>query len=225
MTETDDVVLKRLLDTRYSCRSFLPKPVPQETIARILEIAARTASNNNAQPWQVIVTSGAGTEKFREAFHQAAQTEPWEPDYPTAAHFDIYKDRSRACGLALYKSVEIGREDKDKAREQLLRNFQLFGAPHAAIITSDIRQGPFGALDCGAYINTFVLAARSLGVDSIAQGAFAQQAKFLRRYFGLGDDRVIVNGISFGYEDKEHPVNGFRTGRAPIEEIVTFVNE
>ena len=223
--ERDDEVLKRLLDTRYSCRAFRAEPVPQETILRILEIAARTASNNNAQPWQIIITSGSATDRFRDAFFHAAQNEPWKSDYPTAEHLDIYKQRSRACGLALYGSVGIGREDKEKAQAQRLRNFQLFDAPHAAIITSDVRQGPFGVMDCGAYINNFVLAARSLGVDSIAQGAFAQQADFLRGYFGLSDDRVIVNGISFGYEDKEHPVNCFRTGRAPIEEIVTFVSD
>jgi nitroreductase len=28
--------------------------------------------------------------------------------------------------------------------------------------------------------------------------------------------------ISFGYEDEAHPANGFRTGRAPLEEVVEW---
>jgi hypothetical protein len=53
--------LTTLLGERHSCRGFLPRAVPKETITRILGMAQRTPSWCNSQPWQVIVTSGAAT--------------------------------------------------------------------------------------------------------------------------------------------------------------------
>ena len=49
----------------------------------------------------------------------------------------------------------------------------MFGAPHVAIVTSDEALGVYGAVDCGAYVSNFMLAAHSLGVGSIAQAALA----------------------------------------------------
>src|SRR3546814_1779339 len=76
---TDAAALERLLATRHSCRAFLPDRVPQPTIDAILALAQRTASWCNAQPWQVIVASGAATDRFRDALAQPA---PAVPDLP-----------------------------------------------------------------------------------------------------------------------------------------------
>src|SRR3546814_2598902 len=64
--ETAAATLDDLLRGRFSCRAYRPEPVPRETIERILAMAQRTASWRNGQPWQVAITSGAGTERFRE---------------------------------------------------------------------------------------------------------------------------------------------------------------
>lgn len=45
---------------------------------------------------------------------------------------------------------------------------------------------------------------------------------FIRDYFGPPDTRRVLAAISFGYPDTEHPVNSFRTGRADLDEIVTW---
>ena len=42
--------LSTLLHTRYSCRAFVPEPLPRSTIEAILAAAQRTASWCNAQP-------------------------------------------------------------------------------------------------------------------------------------------------------------------------------
>ena len=59
-------VLEELLGERYSCRAFLPQPVPRATIDRILTAAQKTASWCNSQPWQLSIASGAATRKFRD---------------------------------------------------------------------------------------------------------------------------------------------------------------
>jgi hypothetical protein len=47
----------------------------------------------------------------------------------------------------------------------------------------------------------------------------------VRKHFGLGDDRKVVCGISFGFPDRDHNANSYRTTRAAIAETVTFVDE
>src|SRR6056297_3780259 len=65
MTDQFDT-LRGVLDARHSCRAFLPDPVEDEVIARIVRVAGRAPSWCNAQPWQVTLTRGAETERFRE---------------------------------------------------------------------------------------------------------------------------------------------------------------
>jgi nitroreductase len=223
--------LDTLLARRYSCRAFLPRPVPRATIERILAIAQRTASWCNAQPWHVIVTSGAGTERLRAAFHHyaaAAHAAGRGPQYdydPPREYQGIYLQRRRECGLQLYGSLGIGKADRAAAARQVLENFRFFGAPHVAIVTCDESLRTYGAIDCGGYVATFLLAATSLGVATIAQAAVASQSGFLREYLALSEDRKILCGISFGYADEQHPANRFRTTRAAVADAVTWLEQ
>ena len=91
-----------------------------------------------------------------------------------------------------------------------------------AIVSSDEALGVYGAVDCGAYVGNFLLAAHSLGVATIAQAALAAYPSVLREVLGIGADRNIVCGISFGLADPAHPANHFRTQRAAPGESVTW---
>jgi nitroreductase len=225
VTELADGLMK-LLGERHSCRAFLPRAVPRKTIERFLEMAQRTPSWCNSQPWQVIVTSGAATGRFRAGLLQHAAKGTRAPDIPFPREYrGVYLERRRACGWQLYESVGIARGDREASARQGMENFRLFGAPHAAIITTDEAQGTYGAIDCGAYVNNFMLAAWSLGVASIAQAAIAGQAKFVRAHFNLAPDRQVLCGIAFGFEDTNHPANKYRTSRASLKEAVDWVED
>ena len=104
--------------------------------------------------------------------------------------------------------------------EQMLENFRFFGAPHLALITTEAELGTYGAVDCGAFVTIFTMAAEALGIATIPQAALAGYSPFLREWFGLPSSRLVVCGISFGFEDREHPANAFRTERAPLDEIL-----
>jgi len=101
----------------------------------------------------------------------------------------------------------------------------MFGAPHAAIVSTPEPLGVYGAIDCGAYVSNFMLAAESMGVACIAQAALAAYPDIARRHLGIGDDRLIVFGISFGYEDASHPANSYRTPRAAVADAVVWVGD
>ncbi len=216
---------EEVVRSRYSCRKYLPQPVPRPTIEKILDLAQKTPSWCNCQPWQVLLVSGEAIEKFRkELYAYAAQSSSTKPDFAFPLRYEgIYRERRKVCGVQLYQALGIGRENKASAAQQSLENFRFFGAPHVALITTEDQLGVYGAVDCGLYASNFMLAAQNLGVASIAQAALASYPDFIRNHFGLPENRKMVCGISFGYADADHSINVYRTARSPVEEVVTFV--
>jgi nitroreductase len=230
MTSADTApidVLENLLAQRYSCRAFMPDPVPRAVIERLLNAAQKTASWCNSQPWQLVITSGAATRRFRDALSPgAARGAPLNGDFPFPREYrGVYLERRRESGFQLYNTLGIARGDKAAYQKQALENFNFFGAPHVAIITSDEALGVYGAVDCGGYVNNFMLAAQALGLASVPQAALAFHSGVVRGHFGLGDDRRVVCGISFGFPDRDHKVNSYRTSRASVSDAVTFIDE
>jgi len=82
-----------------------------------------------------------------------------------------------------------------------------------------------GVLAGGAYLTYLVTAAQSHGVATIAQGALARHAEEIHSYFALPKWRRVVCGLSFGYPDADHPVNRYRVPRAPLEDVVTWLED
>jgi nitroreductase len=220
-------MLQALSTARFACRAFLAEPVPLPTIERILGTAQKTASWCNSQPWRLEITSGPATERFREVMYAAASRGmPNRSDFPFPREYrGVYLERRRAAGFQLYNSLGIARGDKAGYAKQALENFKFFGAPHVAIVHTDEALGVYGAIDCGGYVASFTLAAQALGVATIPQAALAVHSDVVRAHFNLPDDRRVVCGISFGYPDRAHEANNYRTTRADIEEAARFHNE
>lgn len=218
-------VLEDLLASRYSCRAYRPERVPRATIERILAAAQRTASWCNSQPWQILIASGAAKDAFRDAIHDAAASgAPEDGDFSFPREYrGVYQDRRRESGFQLYNTLGIVRGDKAAYARQAMENYNFFGAPHVAIVHSEEALGIYGAIDCGGYVNNFMLAAQALGVATVPQAALARYSGLIRRQFGLGDDRRVVCGVSFGFPDHDHKVNSYRTTRAQLPEVATFV--
>lgn len=222
----DFETLEKLLTDRRSCRGYLDDEVPRETIEQILTAAQHTASWCNTQPWELVIVSGEArtdlskrlTESVIETFGQPAQ-----PDFAFPERYDgEYNARRKEVGWQLYEAVGVERGDREASAMQMLRNFEFFGAPHVAIVTTEADLGVYGAIDCGLYVNSFMLAAQALGVGTCAQAALAQVAPALREHLDLPEHRKIVCGIAFGFPDPGHPTAQFTSHRAPIGTAVTY---
>ncbi|GAA5235951.1 nitroreductase [Verticiella sediminum] len=217
--------LQSLLERRHSCRAFRPDPLPREVIESLLETARRSASWCNAQPWHVLIVSGEPLQALREDLmaraRAGAQPAP-ELDWPRE-YRNLHQERRRECGWALYRAVGVEKGDREGSTRQALENFRLFGAPHLALVSSETALGTHGVMDCGAWVANFLLAAEAAGVGSIAQAALASWPDVLRKHLPIPEDKQVVCGISFGYEDTGHPANGFRTTRAPLSETAAFI--
>ncbi|WP_456696592.1 nitroreductase [Aeromicrobium sp. P5_D10] len=225
---TDFETIERLLTTRRSCRGYLPDDVPRETIEQILVAAQHTASWCNTQPWQVHILSGEARNEFSKLAIDnviAMLGQPAPSDFPfPSAYTGVYSERRKDVGWQLYEAVGVQRGDRDGTAVQMLRNFEFFGAPHVAIITTEADLGVYGAIDCGLYVNSFMLAAEALGLGTCAQAAIAQATPAVREYLDLPDARRVVCGISFGYPDPAHPSAQFMSRRAPVSDAVTFLD-
>lgn len=218
-------VVDELMATRQSCRAFRPGPVDESTITGVLRTASRSASWCNTQPWHVHLTRPDATARLAERLHEKVKSGPTqESDLPFPEHYEgVYAERRRTSGWQLYESLGIAKGDRVASARQMLRNFDFFGAPHVAIVTTDRALGTYGAVDCGLFVQSFLLAAHSHGLGAVPQAALASQAPVIREFFGLPVDRLVLLGISFGYADEDHPANGYRTERQGLDDLVTWV--
>ena len=216
--------LNELMDNRFSCRGFLKKEVEKKFIEQIVQVAQKVPSWCNSQPWEVTLlwpeTRRLLSEKLCLSSDQAFETP--DIDFPKR-YAGVYKTRRSICGWQLYNAVGVEKGDRKGASQQMAKNYEFFGAPHVAIITTPKDLGAYGVLDCGAFITAFTLAAAALGVSSIPQAAIAGRAPIVREVLHIGEDRDVLCAISFGFADTDHPANSFRTARADIAEFVEWV--
>ena len=213
------------LRSRRSVRGFLDKPVPEETLKQIFELAQLAPSNCNIQPWKVFVASGEVRDELRRRMvEKVTAGVPMEPDFePNAGKFSgVYRQRQVDCAVELYNNMGIDRDDKPGRMRAQLRNFELFDAPHVVFIGMEREFGPTVALDVGMYIQSLMLAMTAYGVGSCAQGSMRYFPNDVREIFGEPASTAILVGISFGYEDPDVAANRTRVGRAPLADSVAF---
>jgi nitroreductase len=215
--------------TRRSLRAFLPTPVPRETIEAILQVAARSPSGTNTQPWKVYVLTGHAKEelsrKVAAAYddpEQRAQHSEEYAYYPTEWK-SPFIDRRRKVGWDLYGLLDIAKTDKARMHAQHRRNYEFFDAPVGLIFTIDrvMRQGSW--LDYGMFLQSVMVAARGRGLDTCPQAAFTQFHRIITAHVGAPDNEQVVCGMSLGWADPDAIENTLVTEREPVSGFARFL--
>src|SRR5262249_27683171 len=133
--------------SRYSCRAFLPTPVPEEIVREIIERAARAPSAGNMQPWRIYAIAGRRVEELKALMAPRMATELPKGEsadytiYPEPLG-EPYRGRRFEVGELLYRSIKVPREDKIARYKQYARNYQFFGAPVALFFAREKAHGP-----------------------------------------------------------------------------------
>jgi nitroreductase len=144
-------------------------------------------------------------------------------DYPYRGDFaGEYRKRQVDCAVALYKNMNIQREDKEGRLRAIVRNFEFFDAPHIAFIGMNPDFGATVALDVGMYAQTLMLTMVAHGLASCPMGTMRNYPDLVRDAFDIQDETKILFGICFGYEDAAVPANKTRTSREVISNSVSF---
>ncbi|KIM00536.1 Oxygen-insensitive NADPH nitroreductase [Paramagnetospirillum magnetotacticum MS-1] len=214
------------LTSRASMRAFLPTPVPRLTVEAILALAARAPSGSNIQPWTVHVLEGEARDRLCQRLLQAhREDEPGHGDdytYYPPEWFEPFLSRRRKLGLDLYRSLGIGRDDRQRMKDQLGRNYLFFDAPIGMILTLDRRHGQSAWIDLGAFLQSLMLAARGYGLHTCPQQAFARFHRLIRPILGIPETEVVVCGLALGHADTSAPENALVSERVPVAEFARF---
>jgi len=212
---------------RQSTRAFIEdKPVSRALVLKMLEIAGRAPSGSNIQPWKVYVTTGARKEALsKELLEQHMSGDPGERNYNyyPVKWREPYIGRRRECGWGLYSALGIEKGNKDKMLRQHGRNYEFFGAPVGLFFTIDTDMELGSWIDTGMFVQSVMLAARGLGLETCPQAAFCNFHETVAKHLGLPGDQKLVCGMALGFPDTTAKVNSFRTTRIAPETFTTFV--
>lgn len=210
---------------RHSTRAFVNKSVSTEQINRILMAASHSPSGANTQPWQVAVVSGKTKKELElqleQAFATGKQTKLDYQYYPLK-WAEPYKTRRRDCGLQLYSSLNISRNDTDRRQAQWAANYRAFDAPVILLFFMDSMMETGSFLDYGMFIQSVMLAAMEEGLATCPQAALAEYPQLVKQLLAYPDDKVLICGMAVGYEDTQAAVNNYRTPRVAVAEFSQF---
>lgn len=212
---------------RQSIRAFLPKPVPRESIERILLTAGRAPSGSNMQPWKVIVLTGKSKTALSAhlaGLHESSNDGSWEYDYYSDVWREPYLERRRKCGWGLYGTLGIKKGDRAATRAQQGRNFLFFDAPVGMIFTIDRDLARGAWIDFGMFLQSLMVAARSHGLETCPQAAFCVYHKEIMQHLSIPEGEMVVCGMALGYADPTAPINGYRTERIAVHEFARFLD-
>lgn len=215
--------------SRFSARAFLPTPVSSEVVAEILEQAVWAPSGGNLQPWHVHAVGGQRLRDFLAQIELALESHPRGLEaeynvYPPRLK-EPYRTRRFQCGEDLYASINVPRSDKPARLRQFANNYRLFGAPVALFFCLDRVMGPPQWSDVGMLMQSIMLLARERGLHTCAQEAWASWPEQVRALLGLPENLMLFSGMALGHADMAHPINGWRTTRAPQDEVFTVWGE
>ena len=143
-------------------------------------------------------------------------------DVPGRAEVPV-RERRSAFGKERYSALGIAREDWEARQRAAIANWDCFGAPAALFCYIDRDLGPAQWADLGMYLQTVMLLLRAEGLHSCPQMAWSQVRETVAEILSPPDGLILFCGMSIGYEDPA--VSYIRTGRAPLDETVTFVDD
>lgn len=212
--------------TRQSIRAFLDRPVARTDIEAILEAARCAPSGGNLQPWRAFVLGGDRLREFRQLIASKMLERPMGEGfeynvYPPNLH-EPYRSRRYQCGEDLYASIGITRDDRPARLRQFANNYGFFGAPLGIFFAIDRRMQEGQWADLGMFIQTVMLLAIERGLDTCAQEAWASWHKTVAAFLDMPEELMLFCGMAVGYRDAQHPINGWRTERAPLGDLVEW---
>lgn len=216
--------LLEAIRTRKSIRGYKPDPVPKEILKEVIEIATRSPSGMNTQPWEFTVITGDVLDSMRRANAEllASGAIP-NPDFQLKPYEGIYRNRQVEVAVQIFGLMGIAREDKEKRAEWMERGFRFFDAPAVIILSVDKSLGEIRPqFDIGAIVQTICLAALNYGLGTCIEDQGLMYSEVVRKFTGIPESRRMVIAIAIGYPDWDFPANKVETKREPVEAITAW---
>ena len=213
------------LKNRKSTRAFTNQSIDEALIRKILTAAAHAPSGVNSQPWEVAVLSGAKKHSLQEKMESTVrdgQKGKMDYSYYPNEWKSPFKDRRKECGLLMYKTLGIGREDRERQMDQWAANYRAFDAPVMMLFMMDKVMEAGSFMDFGMFLQSVMLSAVAEGLATCPQAALGEYPEIVRAELGYSDDMMVMCGMALGYEDDSALVNSYRTSREDIDTFTQF---
>ena len=205
---------------RRSTRVFLDQPVEQEALEYLMTLAIQAPSAINLQPWELTVVSGKERQRLSRVLVKRM------------------KERNISCGPGAKKPLSEAFMDRQRGllntilpnlpQNTVFQNFinegscNFYGAPTAVIISIDQVFSSARLTDIGVLVGYLVLAAHGLGLSTCPIGLITAFDEDIKEELNISDECRVVIGVAVGYGDPDSPINGSRSERVPLGDVVKW---
>ena len=211
---------------RRSIRGFKQKPVTKKVLESILELAIRSPSSMNTQPWHFHIVTGKVLDSIRKENTEKniSGVPPSREIRSPLGYEGVHRDRQIEVAIQLFQEMGIERHDKEARQDWVLRGFRQFDAPVAVIVTfdSNLKDDDISKFDCGAVVNGLVNAAWSRGLGAVINSQGIMQSPVVRHYAKIPEEETIMTCVAMGYPDDTFPANKVVSKRRSISEVAKF---
>lgn len=219
--ETRDAILQR-----RSIRKFLPKPVSEETIRKIVSDALWAPSWGNTQPWEIVVATGNTLAQFKKE-NQAAliSGKKPNPEVPIPQEWpEAHQGRYKGIGKSVLGSLDIEREDVEGRSQWATNMYAFFDAPAMVMMTLDKELAlEFAMLDIGSIMQTLCLLAHNEGLGTCIMAVSIYYPDIARRLLNIPDNKRVIIGTALGWPDLDSTVNQFDRQRGELNEFFSYM--
>ena len=212
--------LIKAMKERRSTRAFLERPVEQETLESLINLATQAPSAINLQPWELTIVSGKERQRLSRILVKRM------------------KERNISCGPGAKKPLSETFMERQRGllniimpnlpQNTVFQDFinegscNFYGAPTAVIISIDQVFSRARLTDIGVLVGYLVLAAHALGLGACPIGLITAFDEDIKEELNISDEKQVVIGVAVGYGDPDSPINGSRSERAPLKDVVKW---
>ena len=213
------------INSRKSIRDFLHTPVDNGLLKSLLQKASRAPSGGNIQPWKIFVLNNQIMKDFLvfEENWTGDQIQEYEI-YPPKLK-EPYRTNRYELGEQMYGLLNIPKEDKTARLQQVMKNFNFFGAPAGLFCFVDRQMGPPQWSDLGMFLQSFMLLAKEAGLDTCAQESWSIRSSSVSSFVDAGEELMLFCGMAIGYKNPDAVINNLYSERQPLEEWAHFLTD
>ena len=212
------------IKSRRSVRAYKPDPVPEKVLTELLEVARWAPSGTNTQSWEFFVLAGKVLDDLNHATVSNIR-EGMKPN-PDIEAFETPPNGSCAKRQQKFFEQILGIIEPVDGKNKMQTWFEMsvsnYNAPALIVVVADKSAPGWFIFDIGIVTQTIALAAQEYGLGTCILGDAAAYPDEVRRIANIPESKQIIIGIAIGYPDWDDPLNSLRTGREPVEELVTW---
>ncbi len=205
--------IKEAFESRRSINFFdNDKPVSEDTLKALLDVANYTPSSFNLQPWEVIaVTSPEKKELLKSLAFNQSKVEEASAVLIIIANPNAVEDNIERV---LKSWIELGYMDKATAEKTGQMPFGLYGKPDSP------ERRSFAIKNAAFFAMSIMLAAKEFGLDTHPMDGI--ESEKIKEAFGISKEKSVPLILAVGYL-QTGTILLPRAFRRSIDEFVTVV--